>query len=172
MGVALARLLGRDPLVDHRHEHVFVVAAVEDRDVPGGRHLLVDAPEVVVRALWLGGRFPAHGVHAQRAGLAEHAAHGAVLARSVRALQDHQQLVAAVGVEQVLQPVDFLGQRQQHGLVGVFVADGKRFGARVERRQRGAFAVLPVFAIARRLDLPGLPGTALGGSDRCGREGQ
>ncbi len=51
LGVALLGLLGRDPAVDRRHQHVLVVAAVEDHHLAVGRHALVDAPQVVVRLL-------------------------------------------------------------------------------------------------------------------------
>ena len=73
-------------------------------------------------ALVFGGRLPADGVNAQRTGAAEHVAHGAVLAGGVGALQHHQQLVAAVGEEQVLQAVKLLGKPLDLGLVSQLVA--------------------------------------------------
>ena len=49
------------------------MAAVEYRDLTRLGHLLVNAPQVIVGALFLVGRSPAHGVHAQRAHAAKHA---------------------------------------------------------------------------------------------------
>src|SRR5436853_247042 len=84
--VALARLLRRDGAVDRRHQHVLVVAAVEDGHRPAGRHALVDAPHEVVRRLVAARRLPPDGVDPERAHAAENAADGAVLAAGVGAL--------------------------------------------------------------------------------------
>ncbi|MDT4862599.1 hypothetical protein FQZ97_972630 [compost metagenome] len=146
------------------------MAAVEDRDVARRRHLLVDAPERVVRALGFGGRFPAHGVHAQRTGLAEDAADRAVLARGVGALQHDQQLVAAVSVEQVLQRVDLKRQGLHPRLVRALVALRKRLDTRVhglERDGAPGLAVLAMVAGHPRVDLP-VPPAPTRGSDQRG----
>ena len=91
--VALARLLGRDPAVHRGHQHVFVVAAVEDDDLAFGRHLLVDAPEVVVgasRRAWA----PSSRRRARPMRWSGRIRRGwcRPCRRGVRALQHHQQL--------------------------------------------------------------------------------
>ena len=148
MRQALLVLRRCDPAVDHGHQHVFVLAAVEHRDLARWRHLLVNAPEIVARTFRLGWRLPAHGVYAQGAHAAEHTANRAVFARGVGALQQHQQLVALVGVEQVLQRVQRHSQRLHGSLVLRLVAQGKGFGTGVEAAQRHRLA---------RHRLPGLP---------------
>jgi len=153
-------LLGVDGAADHGHQHVFIVAAVEHREFARPRHALVDAPEVIVLALGARGRLPADGVHAQRAHAAEHGAYGAVLARRVGALQHHEQLEAPVGIEKVLQRVEFHGQRIDHGLVLGFFAQRKRLGRGVERGQidlRQGLAGFAVFAIEQGRPLRRLP---------------
>ena len=144
VGKALRRLRRRDPAIDGRHQHVFVMAAVENHHFARAGHLLVNAPEVVMRTLILGGRFPADGARPQRAEALEHAAYGAVLARGVGALQDHQQLVALVRVKQVLQGVELARQGFHGGLVAQFVAGGKRLGRGIEISQCAA----PAFVFA------------------------
>ena len=111
------------------------MAAVEDDDLAGGGHLLVDAPQEVVRALLLGRRLPGRGANAERARLREDAADRAVLAARVGALQDDEHLESAVGEEHVLQPVDVARQRVDGGLVGGLVAARERLGVRIDGRQ-------------------------------------
>ena len=118
----LARLLRCDPAIDHRHQHVFVMAAVENHHLAGCGHMLVDAPEVVVRAFGVRGCLPAHGMHSQCAGAAKHAANGAVFSRCVSALQHHQQLEAPVGVKQILQGVKLQRECLHGGFVFGLVA--------------------------------------------------
>ena len=133
--VTLRGLLWRDPLVHHRHQHIFVVAAVEDHPLACTRHGFVDTPKVVVGALFLGRRFPADGVYAQRAGAAKHTAQCAVFARSVGALQHHQQLAPFVHEEPLLQRIQLDRQRLHRGFVLRLVAAGIRLGPRVETGQ-------------------------------------
>ena len=120
--IALPRLLGREPAIDHRNQHIFVVAAVEDHDLARPRHALVNAPQKIVGALLFGGRLPAHRSHAQRAGVAEHVAHRAVLAAGIGSLQHHQQLAVAVGQQQVLPFVDLQREALEVGLISGLVA--------------------------------------------------
>ena len=162
VGITLAGLLGRDPLVDGGHQHVFVMAAIEDHPFPGAGHGLVDAPEEIVGTFVFGGRFPAPGVYTQRAGAAEDATQGAVLAGGVGALQHDQQLVALVHVEALLELVQLGGQRVNGGLVTGFVARGERFGCRVEILQ---LVALVTFGDAR------LPGGECRCSERLGSLG-
>ena len=61
-------------------------------------------------------------MHPERAGLAEHAANGAVLAGGVGALEHDQQTKAPVGIEEVLQAVDLVGELGHPLLVGCLVA--------------------------------------------------
>ena len=140
LAVALFGGLPVDPAVDHWHQHVLVMAAVVDHELARRRHLLVDAPQVVVAALQRAGRLPAVRAHAQRAGFLEHGADGAVLARGVGALQQHQQLEALVGPEDVLQRVDLAGQFGHAGLVAILVAVAVGLGAGVAILQREALA--------------------------------
>jgi len=89
-------------LLDGWHQHIFVVAAIEDHGFAGARHDLVNTPEEVVGTFFLAWCFPAEGVYAERAGATEHTAHRAVFARCVGALQQHQQFEAPIGIKHVL----------------------------------------------------------------------
>ncbi|MPM51553.1 hypothetical protein SDC9_98302 [bioreactor metagenome] len=157
--IALLLLLVGDPAVDHRHQHVFVLAAVEDHDLARARHLLVDAPQIVMRALHLGGRLPTDRAHAQRAHLAKHAARRAILARRVHALQDHQQLEAAVGVKDLLQRIKRFGDLGHPGLVVVFLSLGKGLGRGIEgaELELATLAFLAILFCVVGLGLPLLP---------------
>jgi hypothetical protein len=77
-------------------------------------------------AFVLGRHLPAHRVHAERTHLAEDGAHRAVLATRVQPLQDHEQLVAPIGVEEVLQRVELERELHHRGAVGIAVAAGVR----------------------------------------------
>ena len=160
LGIALGLLLGRDPFVDHGHQHILVLAAVEDHDFARAGHLLVNAPQIVVRFFRVGGCFPAHGAHAQRRHLAKHAAQCAVLAGGIHALQDDQQLEAAVCVEHVLNSIQ-LGGELEHAFLVVLLAlvRGKRLGRRVKGSKVNCCG--PSFkcltAVARQARLPLLP---------------
>ncbi|MCY1536040.1 hypothetical protein D9M68_714770 [compost metagenome] len=79
-----------DPAVHARDQHVFIVAAVEHHNLAGPGHLPVNAPQVVVRQFVGSGRLEADHADAERIEAAEHAAHGAVLAAGVHALQHDQ----------------------------------------------------------------------------------
>ena len=141
---ALRCLLWRYPAVHRGHQHVFIVTAVENHDLARARHFLVNAPQVVVRALFLGGRFPPYRVHAQRAHAAEDAAQRAVFARGVGALQNDQHLEAPISVKQVLQRIQRHRQRLGGGDVALLIAAGKRLGCGVKVGQLAACA----FAVA------------------------
>jgi hypothetical protein len=121
VGKALTGLGRRDPASNHRDQHIFVVAAVEQHHVARARHLLVDAPQVVMGQLGLVGRLPADGVHTQGAHASEYVADGAVFPRCIGALQNHQQLVAAVRPEQILQGIQFMGKLIHGDSVGRLV---------------------------------------------------
>ena len=135
-----------DPALDHRHQHVLVVAAVVDHEFARRRHLMVDAPQVVVAALQFAGRLPADDAHAQRAGFLEHGADGAVLAGGVGALQQHKQLEAFVRPEHVLQRINLARQIGHARLVGCLVAAGIGLG-------RGV-AIFQIEALAANWHLP------------------
>ena len=110
-------------------------------------------------ALGFGGGLPAHGVYAQGAHAAKHATDGAVLARGVGTLQHHEQLVALVGVEQVLQPVQFHRQVFDGCLVLGLVTQREGFGAGIEVFQRhGVPGRLAAPFFGRRLCRRRLPG--------------
>ena len=133
--IALLLHLRADAAIHHRHQHVFVMAAVEDDDFAIARHLRVNAPQVVVRQLDAGGPLPRHHAHTQRAGVSEHATHRAVLARGVHALQHDQELEALVAKEHVLQLVDFVCQCSHTGFVFGLFAARKRLCAGVHVSQ-------------------------------------
>ena len=103
--VSIASAPGRPghQVVDPHHEHVLVVAPVEDRDMAGGRRPEVDAPQVVVRALAVTGDLEAH--HAASLGVerVHDMADRAVLARGVDALEDDQHLVPALRPQPLLE---------------------------------------------------------------------
>ena len=100
----------RHQSIDARNQHVFVMRAVEYRDLAAGRRVRVDAPQIIVRQ-FLGARC-LEGVHgaALRIKRREHVADGAVLAAAVDCLQDHQHTVAAVRVQSILQIAELSGQ--------------------------------------------------------------
>ena len=110
--------------MDPDDEDVLVVRSVEDRDLARPRGLLVDAPQVVVGQLLLGGPLERRHLHALRVDLVEHVADGAVLAARVGGLDHDEHLVRALGVEElleVLEPVvQLLGSRL--GVVAVQAA--------------------------------------------------
>jgi hypothetical protein len=142
----LANLGGRQQALRHGHDHVFVVAAVEDDDLAIGRHGLVDAPQRVVRALRGRRGAPADAAQRLRSHAPEDVAQRAVLAAGVQALQHHQQAEAAVGMEHVAQVGQALGQLVDLGLVRVVRAQAERRGAGVDGLQaegrRGAGAAV------------------------------
>ena len=90
-------------LVHAYDEHVFVMRAIEDRNVAALRRMRMDAPQKVVR-LFFGSRLlePGH-LHALRVHGADDMPAGAVLAGAVDALQNDQQRMRAVRVEFALQ---------------------------------------------------------------------
>jgi len=98
------QLLGRQHLrVDARHQHVLVIGAVEQADVSAPGEVLGVTPEECVvelfRARLLEGmHLAAHGIDARH-----HMLDDAVLARRVRALQDHKHRPATLRVEPLLQ---------------------------------------------------------------------
>ena len=116
------------------------MAAVEEDDLARRRHLAVDAPEIVVRALLLVRRLPADRAHAERARQREDAADRSVLAARVGALQDDEHLEALVGVEDVLQLVDVDGERLDGGLVAHLVAERERLLGGIDSAQVEAAA--------------------------------
>ncbi len=108
----------------HAHdEHVFVMRAIEDRNVAALRRMRMDAPQKVVR-LFFGSRLlePGH-LHALRVHGADDMPAGAVLAGAVDALQDDQQRMRAVGVEFALQLGDAreiaLQLLRRFGVIGI-----------------------------------------------------
>ena len=74
--------------------------------MPRRGQTMMHAPEKVVRQLLLARPAEARDVDAERPGLVEHVADGAVLAGGIGALQDHQQRALAFGEQPVLQLVD------------------------------------------------------------------
>src|SRR5213592_557596 len=126
--VALAYDRARHGAMHARHQHVLVVRAVEDRDVPAPRGGAVRAPEEVVRGLLLGRHLEGDDLAAARVDAVHDVLDGAVLARRVHALEHDQHRVAAFGVEYVLElrePRDVapeLGARR--ALVGVLAGVG------------------------------------------------
>ena len=101
--VAPTPLLLRNQVVHANDEHVLVVRAVEDRDVAATRGVFVDAPQVVVGELGVVRPLEVRDPDAERIDRAEHVLDRAVLARGVHPLQDHEQLVLALGVQQALE---------------------------------------------------------------------
>src|ERR1700720_3634237 len=86
LGVARLPDLGGHEVVDALDQHRLVVAAVEDPDLAGGRHLLVDAPEEVVVELLLARCLEGRHPDAERVDALEDVGDGAVLAAGVHAL--------------------------------------------------------------------------------------
>ncbi len=84
---------------------------------PARRYLLVDAPQVIVRQLGGSGHLESGDAHPLRVDPLEYPADHAVFAAGVHALQHDQQLVLALGKEQLLQRfqlgVDLLHARQR-----------------------------------------------------------
>ena len=101
----------------HPHdEHVLVVAAVEDPDLAVRRRVAVHPPQVVVGQLLLAsGALKLATLHALGVDVPEHVADGAVLAAGVHRLEHHEQLVAAVGVQEVLELLQAASHRTSGG---------------------------------------------------------
>ena len=94
-----ARLL-IDELVDAGDQHVLVMRAVENDDLPGSRRVGVNAPEKVMRGFEWSGLLEARDVDALRIDAAEHVPDRSVLAAGIQCLQDDQDRVFVLGVEQ------------------------------------------------------------------------
>ena len=135
MRIALLGLrLGEDAIHD-RHQHIFVMATVEDDDLAADGYPLMDAPQVVASAGFVVRRLPSNDLYTQRTHLAEHATDGAVFAAGVGALQNDEQPEPAIGVEEILKPVEVFGQLDHPSLVLVLVATRKGLLRRIESRQ-------------------------------------
>ncbi len=96
IGQALAL---EDLRVDLHHQHLFVVAAVPDPDVPALRKASHAAPEKVVIELELGGPLEVGGLDPCRVHPGHHRLDGSVLSCGVHRLEDHQQRALIVGHE-------------------------------------------------------------------------
>jgi hypothetical protein len=94
------------------------VAAVEDDDLAAPRHLLVDAPEVVVSQLGGSGHLEGGHPHALGIDPLKDAADYPVLATGVHALQDNQNFMLGLRKEQLLQGFQ-LGVELLEALLGV-----------------------------------------------------
>ena len=81
------------------------MAAVKNGDFTIFRHHRVHAPQIVSRQFRFAGRFKRLHIHAQWVYILKHMAYGAVFARGVHALQNHQQLAFALSIQSVLQPI-------------------------------------------------------------------
>ena len=90
------------------HQHILVVAAVENGDGPAGGQRLVDPPQEVVFQLFAVGLFKTGHLHALGVQAGHHMFDGAVLAGGVHGLQNEDQSFAAVGIKGVLQSGHFL----------------------------------------------------------------
>ena len=90
------------------HQHILVVAAVENGDGPAGGQRLVDPPQEVVFQLFTVGLFKTGHLHALGVQAGHHMFDGAVLAGGVHGLQNEDQSFAAVGIKGVLQSGHFL----------------------------------------------------------------
>ena len=90
------------------HQHLFVVAAIEDPDPPPFRQAAGGAPEEVVIQLLGGGLF--EGEHLAAGGIdpAHYRADGTVLAGGIHRLEHQEQGVFVVGIEHPLQLVQLV----------------------------------------------------------------
>ena len=84
------------------------------------------APQIVSRQFRFAGCFKCFHIHAQRVYVLKHMAYGAVFARGVHALQNHQQLAFALSIQSVLQPIQF-GRQFRRQFITVFFGFGNVF---------------------------------------------
>ena len=96
----------RHELAHSRHEHVFIVRAVEYPYLAARRYGSLNAPQEVVRGLEVRGHLEARHIAALRIEHTHHVTNDAVLARGVHALQDDEQRTFGLAVEAILQLVD------------------------------------------------------------------
>ena len=108
--VAALDLLGGGELADPGDQHVLVVGAVEDPDVPRLGQRPSDPPQEVVRALLLGRRLERGDPHALRVDQADRVPQRAALAGGVHALQHQQHAPASAGPALGEQPLLQVGQ--------------------------------------------------------------
>jgi len=101
--VALGPNVLGDQLVHADDEHVLVVRAVEDGDLPVRRGRFVRPPQKVVRCFLRRRLFESVDVRALRVERAKHVPDRAVLAAGIHRLEDDEQSACVFGVEAVLQ---------------------------------------------------------------------
>ena len=102
---ALGFGVGIYPLFQKSHQHIFVMAAIENGDFAVFRHHLMHAPQIVSRQFRFARCFECLHANTQWVYVLKHMAYGAVFARSVHALQNHQQLALAFAIQSVLQHI-------------------------------------------------------------------
>ena len=108
-------------LVDAHDQHFLVVRAIEDADLALARHLLMDAPQEVVRGLLGGRHLEARDVAALRVERAHHLANRTVLARRVHTLEHEEQRVLAFSPESVVETIGAAQQLPGRGLALVLL---------------------------------------------------
>lgn len=106
--------------VDAEDEDFLVVGAVEDADASAFGEAAVGAPEEVVLEVFGGGLLEAEDFAALGVDAGEDVFDGAVLACGVHGLEDQEEGVAVVGVEEVLEFVEFVDVAGEMFLVVLF----------------------------------------------------
>ncbi len=138
-------------MMDLRGDYVLVVGAVEDRNLPSCGERLVDAPEVVVGELLLGGLFKARDMHALGVEAGCDLPDQGVLSRSIERLQHDDNSLPPVRVEHVLEGIE-LFEVLLKGLCDLLPGDAILPGIRWEPGEIALFA--PVKPISVRLHGP------------------
>ena len=89
-----------------RDEHILVVRAVEDADVPLRRDLPMHPPEKVMRQFKRSGRLERRHPAALWVHARHHMLDRAVLAAGIHALENNEQRPARIGIESFLEPAE------------------------------------------------------------------
>ena len=85
------------------HEHILIIRAVKNDDVPSLRRFLVDAPQIIVIELQRRGHLEVFHIKAVGVDAGQRPAHGAVLSAAVHPLKHDQKGILFRGIELFLQ---------------------------------------------------------------------
>ena len=121
---ALPNLVGKNLFHAHR-DHIFVVTAVEDHQLPTPRHLRVDAPQEIMREFLFGRFLERSHMNALRIDVRKNMLDAAILAAGVHRLHDHQDPMLVLRVEQLLLLLELLLQFAKLRLVVILAIAGK-----------------------------------------------
>ena len=102
--------------VDAHHQHLLIIGAIEDADMPAPGQRDRRAPQEIVIELELARRLEGMHVAALRIDAGHHVLDDAVLAGGVQSLEDDEDRVSVLGIEPFLQGPQPLGTFGEHRL--------------------------------------------------------